>query len=187
MIRGGLQPNKPLSKGLVKILQGLLFVVCSSLDPFHTKKKRYEFLYVFSLWCWTTSMVRPIAAIIFLLEDICTTVSDTWKCGSWSFIFTHPPEDSKQTTLHKKWSRGEWTLTSIPQLSEALYGGKCRCIRPPYPISGIKTAKCLLFYHVRKEKLKKGVPTPRRGKKTSQDRESGKRSIFHEIIARHHV
>ena len=25
-----------------------------------------------------------------------TTVSDTWKCGSLSFIFTHPPEDLKK-------------------------------------------------------------------------------------------
>ena len=26
-------------------------------------------------------------------HDVYFEVSDTWKCGSLSFIFTHPPED----------------------------------------------------------------------------------------------
>ena len=28
-------------------------------------------------------------------------VSDTWKCGTFSFIFTHPPEDSKIIIIKK--------------------------------------------------------------------------------------
>ena len=39
-------------------------------------------------------------------------VSDTWKCGSLSFIFTHPPEDLSKKKKKKK--RVERTAKVIP-------------------------------------------------------------------------
>ena len=36
-------------------------------------------------------------------------VSDTWKCGSLSFIFTHPPEDNRTSNLtNEEMSVGTW-------------------------------------------------------------------------------
>ena len=43
-----------------------------------------------------------------------THVFDTWKCGSLSFIFTHPPEDKKKKKEKKKGTHemGGWVSAS---------------------------------------------------------------------------
>ena len=44
--------------------------------------------------------VRVPGYLVFKIET--RHVSDTWKCGSLSFIFTHPPEDLKKKKRKKK-------------------------------------------------------------------------------------
>ena len=46
-------------------------------------------------------------------------VSDTWKCGSLSFIFTHPPEDKKKKKekrkKHRSYSWGRLPIHGTPE------------------------------------------------------------------------
>ena len=53
-------------------------------------------------------LTRPVAAARAVLLQrerrvkLTRHVSDTWKCGSSSFIFTHPPEDEKKKKKKKE-------------------------------------------------------------------------------------
>ena len=43
--------------------------------------------------------------------SIDTHVSDTWKCGSYSFLFTHPPGDKKKKRVPSNWKcLNNWCL-----------------------------------------------------------------------------
>ena len=51
-------------------------------------------------------------------------VCDTWKCGSLSFIFTHPPEDLKK----KKKKIGK-TIVIVNIFMVYYYGTHVACVR----------------------------------------------------------